>query len=75
MRLPVSKLYRAFPELDPFTDEQCIAYVVTAKQRHRIRTIAGGLVVFVVMVFSWMFMGAVFGWGVSTLPRPVQSRV
>lgn len=23
MRIPVSKIYRAFPELDSFTDEQC----------------------------------------------------
>ncbi|HVP73947.1 MAG TPA: hypothetical protein VMS30_09430 [Phycisphaerales bacterium] len=31
LRLPVSKIYRAFPELDRFSDEQCERYVAFAK--------------------------------------------
>ena len=31
LRLPASKVYRAFPELDRFSDEQCERYVVFAK--------------------------------------------
>ena len=31
MRLPVSKIYRAFPELDRFSDEQCELFVYRAR--------------------------------------------
>ncbi|MCH7791072.1 MAG: hypothetical protein IID31_02180 [Planctomycetes bacterium] len=37
MRLPLTKLYRAFPELDPFTDEQCLWYIARAKRKHKVR--------------------------------------
>lgn len=33
MRIITRKLYRAFPELDAFTDEQCAAYLANAKLR------------------------------------------
>jgi hypothetical protein len=33
MRLPVSKIYRGFPELDPFTDTECEMYVARARSR------------------------------------------
>lgn len=33
MRLLVVDLHRAFPELDPFTDEQCGAYVAEARKQ------------------------------------------
>lgn len=36
MRLPVSKVYRAFPELDRFTDERCEWFVYEACRRHRL---------------------------------------
>jgi len=36
VRLPVSKIYRAFPELDRFSDEECREFVRTARQRHRL---------------------------------------
>ncbi|HRJ49720.1 MAG: hypothetical protein KF787_10765 [Phycisphaeraceae bacterium] len=32
MRLPLSKIYRAFPELDSFTDDQCVRYVAAARK-------------------------------------------
>src|SRR5262245_53710442 len=33
MRVPVSKAYRAFPELDGFTDAQCDQFVKLANRR------------------------------------------
>lgn len=44
MRLPLSKVWRAFPEFDPFTDDQCRRAVRTAKQRH-----AGGMLLWGVL--------------------------
>jgi len=32
MRLPIRKLYRAFPELDQFSNEQCERFVLRARQ-------------------------------------------
>lgn len=40
MRLPLSKIHRAFPELDPFTDEQCARYVASARKSHFLRRLA-----------------------------------
>lgn len=36
MRVPGSKVYRAFSELDPFSDAECVAYVRMVRQRHRL---------------------------------------
>lgn len=36
MRLPVRKLYRAFPELDPFSDEECERYLLQAYAQRRV---------------------------------------
>ncbi|MDX2131383.1 MAG: hypothetical protein SFY69_04960 [Planctomycetota bacterium] len=33
MRLPMSRVYRAFPELDAFSDEQCAGFVRATKRR------------------------------------------
>ena len=35
MRLPRSKIYRAFPELDEYSDDQCRAYVKSASRTGR----------------------------------------
>lgn len=35
MRIPASKVYRAFPELDRFPDEQCAAFVAAAARKGR----------------------------------------
>lgn len=40
MRLPLSKIHRAFPELDPFSDEQCMRYVASARKSHSLRRLA-----------------------------------
>lgn len=37
MRLPLSKIYRAFPELDRFCDAECDGFVRAARQKHLIR--------------------------------------
>ena len=54
MRLPTSKVYRAFPELDQFSDAQCRAFVRSANQgvskaavRSLLYLITGGTVLFV----------------------------
>ncbi len=36
MRVPLSRVYRAFPELDKFSDEQCRAYVKLARRERRV---------------------------------------
>lgn len=40
MRLPTSKVYRAFPELDKFSDAQCAAYVKNATKERKKQHIA-----------------------------------
>ena len=55
MRLPVSKIYRAFPELDRFDNDECEKYIERAKARNRLRTSGGGAVAGVVFV---LFAGA-----------------
>lgn len=39
MRLPLSKVYRAFPELDRFGDEQCRRFVRWARSKVRFRIV------------------------------------
>jgi hypothetical protein len=35
MRVPISRVYRAFPELDRFSDAECEQFVLLAKQQQR----------------------------------------
>jgi DNA-directed RNA polymerase subunit RPC12/RpoP len=37
MRIPIAKVYRAFPELDPFDDAKCVAFVSRARRARRRR--------------------------------------
>ena len=55
MRLPVSKIYRAFPELDRIDDDACEVYIERAKARNRLRTSCGGAVAGAIFV---LFVGA-----------------
>ncbi|MBX3404803.1 MAG: hypothetical protein KF699_15445 [Phycisphaeraceae bacterium] len=48
MRVPLSKIYRAFPEFDPFPDAECERYIRYAYQQARMRIGCIPLVVFVV---------------------------
>ena len=58
MRLPHSKVYRAFPEFDKFDDARCEAYVLTIRRSEGKRgcligaayAVAGVLVAFVLMI-------------------------
>jgi len=43
MRIPLAKLYRAFPELDRFTDEECERYVIQVTRDKRFRWWVEGL--------------------------------
>jgi hypothetical protein len=49
VRLPVDKIYRAVPELDAFSDEQCEAFVRRARTDHRWS------------MFAWVFLAVVAG--------------
>lgn len=68
MRLPISKPYRAFPELDGFTDGQCVGFMKRARRRHWVSSIVLSLaVVFVGMpvAFTGMSVGAAVIWRVG----------
>ncbi len=73
MRVPVRKIYRAFPELDRFSDAECEGFVVKAKQTHALSmvfvaigaivvclgTIVGGVML---LVFAVGYLARAF-WG------------
>jgi hypothetical protein len=62
MRLPVAKAYRAFKELDRFSDAQCVTFARAARPRrwrsfvHEITIVAAALMGLVVAlaVYAWM---------------------
>ncbi len=61
MRIPLSKIYRAFPELDPFPDSECERFVLSA------RTQSGatiGAASFFAFCFSLMVY-AIFVWFIA----------
>lgn len=49
MRMPLSRIYRAFPEFDPFPDSECERYIRSAYTRARLRI---GCVPLVVLAVS-----------------------
>lgn len=64
MRIPYSQIYRAFPELDPFTDAECRRYVAEARRLHR----WSGAVRWVVCAGVWLaapLAGAALGLGLN----------
>jgi hypothetical protein len=50
VRIPLWKAYRAFPELDRFTDAECVEWVALAKSTHRAFLGMVGVVVVVVLI-------------------------
>lgn len=56
MRLPTGKVYRAFPELDRFTDEQCESFIAQARRHH---TLSQLLVMLVALAGSCVVAGTV----------------
>lgn len=57
MRLPTRKVWRAFPELDPFTDDECRAYMRESRGRRAF----GNLVVLPASVVLGVALGMT-GW-------------
>ena len=55
MRLPLSKTWRAFPELDRFSDEQCMRFVRAGRKRMRRSREAITLGIIMVVSF-WVLM-------------------
>jgi hypothetical protein len=60
MRMPTSKLYRAFPELDPFEDQKCIRFVRVAQGRWWWRGTR-----FICLVVLWVVAFAGLSWGLA----------
>ena len=60
MRLPLSKVWRAFPELDRFSDEQCRRFVRAARRgAGRVARVAA---VVATLFVSWLAGGALVTW-------------
>jgi hypothetical protein len=55
VRVPLEKIYRAFPELDSFSDEECWRYVLQVRAQRRVKYwpwlagIAAGMALFVLI--------------------------
>ncbi len=60
MRVPTVHIYRAFPELDKFSDKVCQNYVRLAKRKHLISLYCTRVISLAVSVF--VFVGGMFGW-------------
>ena len=59
MRLPMSKVYRAFPELDRFDDAACRAFVADVSRRHwwsALRTAIFSVIVAVLLALGGLFV-------------------
>ena len=68
MRIPLSNVCRAFPELDKFSDAQCRAYVRAVKQSRRRQSRLIALVSVVVVFAAIIPIGGIFGLLLSALP-------
>ncbi len=66
MRLPLSKVYRAFPVFDKFADDECERYVRYAYRQARFRIGCIPLAAFVVAFVLWITIG---GLAVTMLDR------
>lgn len=52
LRLPINHLHRAFPELDPYSDEQCRRFVRAARGSVQRRALTGSIVAIVAFVVT-----------------------
>lgn len=64
MRLPISKIYRAFPEFDPFPDAECERYLRSAYEQARFRI---GCVPLLVLIVAMPVYGALLSATVGLL--------
>ena len=77
MRLPKRKIWRAFPELDRFSDAECERFVLRAAQKYRwskarAMAITAGVLAFVIplgLVLARAAWGIASPWTSSKLPR------
>lgn len=73
MRLPLWNIYRAFPELDKFSDDACRAYVREAKRAHWLGMIGMSLVGIIVFIVVAGIVSLLMSGVVAALPKSVSS--
>jgi hypothetical protein len=69
MRVPFDKIYRAFPELDRFSDDACQGFVRQAVRRHRLSRLGHallGVAMGALVLVVWALLSDV---GSALLPR------
>lgn len=54
MRFPLTKIYRAFPQLDSFSDDECERYVRYAYRQSRFRIGCAPVIAFVIALIAWV---------------------
>ena len=59
MRIPLSKVYRAFPEFDPFPDDECERYLRYARRQARFRLGCIPLVAFGIAFVAWVTVASI----------------
>ncbi len=69
MRVPVAKVWRAFPELDQFDDDRCRMYVAEAKSRRRTHGVAMFVVVGSAATFFLLLTGTLAGAVQNEIPN------
>lgn len=67
MRIPAHSIWRAFPELDAFGDEDCMQFVRRARREHRLLVWALPPIVWIAAFFT---IFAVVGVVATALPTP-----
>ena len=63
MRIPISKIYRAFPEFDTFTDEQCERFMLRVKlsgSKQTVPILVGVLVAIITLILSCAVSGFIY---------------
>ena len=63
MRIPISKIYRAFPEFDAFTDEQCERFMLRVKlsgSKQAVPILVGVLVALATLIVSCTVTGFIY---------------
>ena len=69
MRIPWRHIYRAFPELDAFSDAECERFVALARRREWLWEIVTGIVAIVAMLGVYLLVANVWRLAAVTMPR------